>query len=427
MRAGRMIGVLVGIAVALPVASSWATTPGANGRIAYARQVFNGPGAPRGDSDIYTVRPDGTDLRPLVATPAQETSPAWSPDGTRLAFVRDEAIWTVDAEGGDARRIAGAPGAEGPTWSPDGRRIAFYNTAQTNYDRFNRPFEINVVDAAGGAPSTIGAGQNPAWSPDGSRIAFSAPFSKPFTRSAFEALYTMSPDGSGVTMLGEPRQRVAIRNIDWSPDGRRIVFSESYSGGSSVVVIDADGASAQTIYADLPGTGQAVWSPDGSLLALKVPVGDPAMFPGLGIIRPDGSGLTAVTSVGDGLADDPSWQPLSANRPPVCEGVEADPAVLRPPNHKLRRVRLSGATDADADPVSLVITGVTQNERSRGNAVVLLPDSDAVLLRAERNGGGVGRVYRVAFRVSDGRGGTCTGAVVVRVPHDSRPGRPRRR
>ena len=55
------------------------------------------------------------------------------------------------------------------------------------------------------------------------------------------------------------------------------------------------------------------------------------------------------------------------------------------------------------------------------------PKSNQVFLRAERNGNGDGRVYRIAFVASDGKGGTCTGSTVVKVPHDQGKGKPKQK
>jgi Bacterial Ig-like domain (group 1) len=117
------------------------------------------------------------------------------------------------------------------------------------------------------------------------------------------------------------------------------------------------------------------------------------------------------------------------NNPPDCSTVTASPDTLWPPNHKLRTVTLSGATDPDGDPVTLTITGVTQDEplngRGDGNTT---PDakpgaaSNEVRLRAERRGKGDGRVYEISFTGDDGQGGTCQGTATVGVPHDQRPG-----
>ena len=116
------------------------------------------------------------------------------------------------------------------------------------------------------------------------------------------------------------------------------------------------------------------------------------------------------------------------NNPPNCSAVAPSVARLWPPNHKLVEVALSGATDPDGDPVTLTITGVTQDEALNGlGDGDTAPDaqlgsaSNKVLLRAERSGTGDGRVYRIAFTGTDHAGATCSGVVTVGVPHDQRP------
>jgi hypothetical protein len=106
------------------------------------------------------------------------------------------------------------------------------------------------------------------------------------------------------------------------------------------------------------------------------------------------------------------------DQPPDCSDVRATPDTLWPPNHKLVAVRLDGATDPDGDPVSLAVTGITQDEPTGPEGPDAAPGStpDTVLLRAERSGAGDGRVYRVAFRGLDPSGEECTGLVSVTVP-----------
>jgi hypothetical protein len=111
------------------------------------------------------------------------------------------------------------------------------------------------------------------------------------------------------------------------------------------------------------------------------------------------------------------------NRPPDCSTVTVDPTSLWPANHKFRLVTLSGGSDPDGDPVALAITGVTQDEPVNGVADGnTAPDAEpgpsprSVYLRRERAGNLDGRVYRIAFTLSDGKGGTCSGVVKVQVP-----------
>ena len=113
------------------------------------------------------------------------------------------------------------------------------------------------------------------------------------------------------------------------------------------------------------------------------------------------------------------------NAPPDCSELTVDPFILWPPNHKLRVVTVTGASDPDGDDITTEITGVTQDEPVNalgdGNTspdAVLGPASNQARLRAERSGTGDGRVYRLAVTVTDEFGLSCMGTVRVGVPHD---------
>ena len=116
------------------------------------------------------------------------------------------------------------------------------------------------------------------------------------------------------------------------------------------------------------------------------------------------------------------------NRPPDCTHARPNIAKLWSPNHKLVAVAVTGVTDPDGDAVSILITGITQNEPVNGlGDGDTAPDGFGVRtnraqLRAERSGLGNGRVYAVAFSANDNKGSTCTGKVNVAVPHDQGKG-----
>jgi hypothetical protein len=112
------------------------------------------------------------------------------------------------------------------------------------------------------------------------------------------------------------------------------------------------------------------------------------------------------------------------NRPPNCSAAGPSIAKLWPPNHKFKTVTVKNVTDPDGNPVTIVISGVTQDEPVNG-----LGDGDTapdarningkkVDVRAERSGLGDGRVYRISFTATDNQGGSCSGSVNVGVPHD---------
>lgn len=120
---------------------------------------------------------------------------------------------------------------------------------------------------------------------------------------------------------------------------------------------------------------------------------------------------------------------VASNQPPNCSAIEAPPPVLWPANHKLVAVTVSGAIDPDGDTVTLTIDSVAQDELVNGTSdgdtspdAVKGATSDTVQLRAERDGSGNGRVYRLHVSGDDSRGGTCEKTVIVGVPHDKGKG-----
>jgi chitodextrinase len=117
-----------------------------------------------------------------------------------------------------------------------------------------------------------------------------------------------------------------------------------------------------------------------------------------------------------------------SNRPVICNAAKPSVGALWPPNHKFVPLGIAEIMDPDDDPVTITITGVTQDEPVNG-----LGDGDTspdatgvgtsvVKLRAERSGTGDGRVYHIDFTADDGKGGACAGAVTVCVPHDRAKG-----
>ena len=140
-------------------------------------------------------------------------------------------------------------------------------------------------------------------------------------------------------------------------------------------------------------------------------------------------GTTTVTCT----ATDPSGNTavcmftVTVNRAPDCTATPSI-AEIWPPDHKMVNITIQGGSDPDGDPVTVTITGITQDEPLNtlgdGNTE---PDGAIVgtsvaRVRAERSGTprvpGNGRVYRISFTLSDGRGGECEGNVSVCVPHD---------
>ncbi len=232
---------------------------------------------------LRVVDSDGENVQTLASASGHITSPAWSRDGSRLAFARaNGARWDLlerDMATGATRVLLSREGLLfTPAYSPDGSHLAFaawngrgteledYDVAQRcclrrltqgtaadlspsyspdgsrlafNSDRLGQP-EIYVMPADGGAPDLLspytygesGYYTSPAWAPSGSQVAFHG-------RSRGGEFQIMVADAS---RPGAPVQQITAegRNEDpsWAPDARHIVFSGVRAGGSGLYVID---------------------------------------------------------------------------------------------------------------------------------------------------------------------------------------------
>jgi len=193
------------------------------------------------------VNADGRGRRNLTKTPRQaEWSPAWSPDGTRIAyFSANEAggdIYVMKPDGSGKTNVtrAKAPGAnEYPTWSHDGEWIAFISYG------LEGNFEISRIKADGSCRTNLTqnpvADTWPSWSPDGRKIAFVS------DRDGSRELYTMNPDGSGVRRLtNTPKENENFPS--WTADGH-IAFVRERGNIYAVElwIVEADGSAPRRL------------------------------------------------------------------------------------------------------------------------------------------------------------------------------------
>jgi TolB protein len=303
-----------------------------NGLIAFAR------GGPQ--SGLYATNPDGTGLTKLPSVPG-DTDPAWSPDGSKIAFVRfwegSAGIWVMNADGTGLRRITdGGPDVDGtdlgPAWSPDGSRIAFAREGRPAQASTGNT-DIYVVNADGtdfvrltDDPMMEYA---PTWSPDGSRIAFEAyDLATGGNPPSPLRLYVMNADGTHMDALGPEN----VEGPSWSPDGTEIAFVDTETG--SIMAIHPDGKALRRIIdvADLVGGVHlvygATWSPDGTQIAFMA--GADSTDTHIYVVSRDGLDVRQVT---DGPAPDaePAWQPVPApDGSPVVETPRPSPPDVTP-------------------------------------------------------------------------------------------------
>jgi hypothetical protein len=216
---------------------------------------------------------DGSHPTNLTNNAAYDGEPAWSPDGSKIAFESDRDgpwqaleiyVMKLDANGlpvGAPTNITNDPWTDsGAAWSPDGSKIAFGSDRDEDDDIY-----VVNVDADGvptGAPTNLTDNSaaddwNPAWSPDGSKIAFYS------NRDGNSEVYVMNANGSGQTNLSK---YPGAYDVDpaWSPDGSKIAFMSTRDGDADIYVVDVD---ANGVPTDAPTnltnqSAQSDYSPD---------------------------------------------------------------------------------------------------------------------------------------------------------------------
>jgi acid phosphatase type 7 len=185
-------------------AGAEAAFPGRNGELAYHGSA---------GGVLYVRGADGDGLR-RVRVPGRPADPAYSPLGRRIAFASNGAIWVMNAEGTDVRRLT-PPGlwSRSPAWAPDGAAITFAGGAEGTRDLYRIALDGSDLRRL---TSTVGDEDAPAWSPRGGRIAF----------ARRGDIHTIGANGA------QPRRLTYGRHVDdapaWSPGGTRIVFTRAW-------------------------------------------------------------------------------------------------------------------------------------------------------------------------------------------------------
>ena len=192
------------------------------------------------DEELYTARADGTGIARLTRIPGPDLTPAWSSDGRRIAWSRNREIWTMNADGSGKRRVVAKARVwhehHSPTWH--GRTIVYSSIRVSAFNAELYAVPARRLTFTRGSDGVLGDDGMPDFSPDGRRIVFTS------NRDRNGEIYVMNPDGSGQRRL--TRKPGDDFNPRFSPDGRRIAFT---SLPGSVFVMNANGTGVRRLTA----------------------------------------------------------------------------------------------------------------------------------------------------------------------------------
>lgn len=275
------------------------------------------------ETNIYTMEPDapGQTINVAVqvthftngAVPTGEL--AWSPDGSKIAFVRGLAspgaqpLYVVNSDGSSANatEIPTVGGGGHPTWAADSGKIAFWHS--------NQVYLVNADLSSPATPLPGAAGQEPAWSPDGSRIAFGSQHAGGFLDLQIIAA------GGGTPLPIAANTQFAFPS--WSPSGAQLAYHEQAGENSYFRIVNADGSGNHglPIVQGLNANGPAPsWSPDGARLVFQgFYFGDPATEADntnkVYIANANGSGSVTSLTPDQVYSTEPVWRPNPVAHP----------------------------------------------------------------------------------------------------------------
>ena len=292
-----------------------APPPAGNGKIAFESSRNS-------NQDIYVMDADGSNSTRLTNHPASDVNPAWSPDGTKIAFVSSRAgfgndeIYVMNADGSNPIRLTNEDAGDyEPAWSPDGTRIAFGSSRDGND-------EIYVMDANGSNQTRLtnhpASDYGPAWSPDGTKIAFAS------DRDGNFEIYVMDADGANQS--NRTNNPADDADPTWSPDGAKIAFETIRDGNQDIYAMDADGANQDRLTNHSSDDFGPAWSPDGTKIAFgSLRIGNAEIY----AMAANGSNEVRLTShsATDTKAD---WQRIFGSPPPTATATPSGTPTASP-------------------------------------------------------------------------------------------------
>jgi hypothetical protein len=236
-----------------PEQVSWdyAFTPDGS-RVAFTRSVDEGDGTCC--SELFTMKSDGTNLTQLTHNRAYASFPSWSPDGTRLVFSRYDGdryiagceltgtcpadLFVINADGSGEHRITDDSDDEAtPTWSPDGSRIAFVRSGGDALGKTIETIRPDGTDARTVLPAGVEFRAWATWSPDGTELAYESA-----ARNERFQLKAVDLETGTVRTIADTGRDTTWGRPTWSPDGTSIAYASSDGFDNQVWVVGSDGS-----------------------------------------------------------------------------------------------------------------------------------------------------------------------------------------